>query len=99
MTEEIELNEFMTSGALRLFALQYYSPELESTFTFDDEQTVHPSLQVVYDRSYKVNGNQVKENYWLYFAPEDAVAIGSALLAWGEANKGHAAAGFEKGEG
>ena len=87
MTKETKLNEFMASGGLGTFSLRYYSAEVEASFLIDDEQTVEPSLQVVYDRSYKMNGKQVDQSYWLYFAPEDARAIGSALLAWGEANK------------
>ena len=94
MTEEPKLNEFMSSGGLGTFSLRYYSAEVEASFLIDeasflidDEQTVEPSLQVVYDRSFLMNGKQVDQSYWLYFAPEDARAIGSALLAWGEANK------------
>ena len=82
-----KLDEFMTGGGLELFSIRYWSPEVEAMFTLDDEQMDDPSLQIVYTRSYKINGKQFDEKYWLYFAPDDAIAIGSALLAWGNANK------------
>lgn len=81
------LDEFMAEGGLNTFSLRYWSPEVGASFRLDDEGTAEPSLQVVYKRSFRGDGiKMADENFWLYFSPEDAVAIGTALLAWGKAN-------------
>ena len=82
------LAEMIRAGGMEAFTIKYYSPEVEASWTFDDEQMADPSLQIVYKRNITVNEEKHDENFWLYLSPEDAIAVGNLLLAWGEARLG-----------
>jgi hypothetical protein len=82
------LAEMVRAGGMEVFTIKYYSPEVEASWTFDDDQASDPSLQIVYKRDIMINDEKVEENFWLYLSPEDAIAVGNLLLAWGEARLG-----------
>lgn len=80
------LAKLMSKGGLQRYTLKYYSPDADAAWTIDDLCLSDPSLQVVYNRSYEVNGEKVEEDYWLHLSPEDAAAIGSILTAWAKSH-------------
>ena len=80
------LAKFMRKQGLQTFTMKYYSPEVDAAWIFDDEGADAPSLQAVYKRSYTINGEGKKEEFWLYFSPEDAAAVGGILTAWASAH-------------
>jgi hypothetical protein len=77
-----QLTKLIQAGGLETYSIQYYSADVEAQWTFDDEGPGDPSLQVVYNRNTSVNGKDHKEDYWLYFSPQDAAAVGAMLRAW-----------------
>ncbi len=76
------LDKFMRKGGLKTYSLKYYSADVEASWVFDDEDMADPSLQAVYKRTVAVNGEKIDEDFWLYFSPADAAAIGAILTAW-----------------
>lgn len=88
MVDHSALTWAFSAGDLDRITLRYWSPTVEASWTIDDEVIPDdPSLQIVYDRKVRLNGEEKHENYWLYFSPEDAEAIGKILCAWGAANR------------
>ena len=75
-------------GGLSTYSVKYYSADVEASWQFDDEDLHEPSLQVVYKRDVKLSDKKTDhQNFWLYLSDDDAIAIGSLLLAWGETQK------------
>lgn len=86
---------FSDGGGAEHFSLSYYSPDVDASWTIDVESK--GSLQVVYQRkdlpkTYDAASGGLKEtpdeDFWLYLSPQDAAVLGSALVAWAEANSG-----------
>lgn len=84
---------FSAGGGARYFTLRYYSPDVDAVWTLDADPG--ESLQIIYERknlpdTYDPETKGAKktpdENFWLYLAPQDAAAIGAALVAWAKAN-------------
>jgi hypothetical protein len=80
------LTKLFAKGGMRTFTLRYYSADVEASWTFDDEGLVDPSLQIVWNRSLRVNDEVHDENFWLYLSPQDAAAVGAVLTAWAESH-------------
>lgn len=76
------LAKLFRKGGLKTFTVRYYSADVEAAWTIDDEDMADPSLQVIYNRDYTINGEKIEEDYWLHLSPQDAAAIGSVLSAW-----------------